>query len=268
MKIFHLCLKLLFVFAIFSNPSYGQDARETYGYHLLDSEGSPNKDLLKLEIQALSNSSFANRNLIWQRSDSIQSPRGADLSPRQLPLTDAVGQEIAVLNFTWAPSSKENVRSELELSDQIRNNISRHVLNVANLYDRFPYSNITEPDEVKALVNSILNTHSEIKIVAIRGYLANSKELILLGSSFGRVGKKADEDDLKVLSTNSINVALFANNTRMGIDFQLKNVDNQVIGTINLGVKNDPTLTKVKTLDLANQVQLELKNTIGHKLFF
>ena len=59
--------------------------------------------------------------------------------------------------------------------------------------------------------------------------------MVVLGSTFGRHGKKADADDLKVLESPEPRTGLYAGGKRFGADLQLRDAAGTAIGTLNVG---------------------------------
>jgi hypothetical protein len=58
---------------------------------------------------------------------------------------------------------------------------------------------------------------------------------VLLGSTFGRHGKKADADDLKVLDAPEPTTGVYSNGKRFGVDLMLRDRSGVAIGTMNVG---------------------------------
>jgi hypothetical protein len=64
--------------------------------------------------------------------------------------------------------------------------------------------------------------------------LPNSSDNVILGSSFGRIGKKADEDDLKVIASGKTISGIYAAGKRFGLELVLQDVHGTTIGSLNV----------------------------------
>ena len=72
-------------------------------------------------------------------------------------------------------------------------------------------------------------------MLALRAQIRPSNELVLLGSTFGRHGKKADADDMKVLESTAPTTGVYSNGRRFGVDLALRDRAGAAIGTMNVG---------------------------------
>ena len=62
-----------------------------------------------------------------------------------------------------------------------------------------------------------------------------SNDIVVLGSTFGRHGKKADADDLKILTAPEPATGVYSNGKRFGVDLALRDQSGKTIGTMNVG---------------------------------
>lgn len=153
----------------------------------------------------------------------------------ELPLHDVTGQTVGAIRLEWnAPGAGDNGRF-LKDAERIRDGLSRRILNAANLFDPYPFDALaTTSTYAQKLVDTFQAAHPELEVLALRGHDA-AGELVLLGSTFGRQGKKADGDDLKVLNSTAPNTGVYSNGRRFGIDLALHDRARRVVGTMNVG---------------------------------
>jgi hypothetical protein len=69
----------------------------------------------------------------------------------------------------------------------------------------------------------------------VRALPQGEKDIVLLGSTFGRHGKKADADDLKILTAAEPATGVYSNGKRFGVDLPLRDASGRTIGTMNVG---------------------------------
>jgi len=84
-------------------------------------------------------------------------------------------------------------------------------------------------------VDEALLRHPEVTVLALRSRSGPAGELVLLGSTFGRHGKKADADDMKVLDSPTPIPGVYSNGKRFGVDLALRDRSGAPIGTMNVG---------------------------------
>jgi len=154
----------------------------------------------------------------------------------ELPLLDVVGETIGVLTLEWSCHGAGDMAALSRRAGQVRAALSRRILNAANLFDQFPLDPAaTTSTRAQKLVDGLQAAHPEVEVLAVRGRSGATGELVLLGSTFGRHGKKADQDDLKVLEATAPTTGVYSTGKRFGIDLPLHDRGGAAIGTMNVG---------------------------------
>jgi iron complex outermembrane receptor protein len=74
-----------------------------------------------------------------------------------------------------------------------------------------------------------------VTVLAVRGPAADSAGLVVLGSTFGRHGKKADADDMKIFAATAPVSGIYSNGKRFGVDLPLHDAAGRTVGTMNVG---------------------------------
>ncbi len=154
----------------------------------------------------------------------------------ELPLHDVGGEVVGALALVWRYPIGGG-RAEFERSARtIRDALSRRILGIGNLMDPYPFDPLaTTRTRAQTLVDEALLRHPEITVLALRGRASPDAELVLLGSTFGRHGKKADADDLKVLESTTPTTGVYSNGKRFGVDLAIRDKSGAAIGTMNVG---------------------------------
>jgi iron complex outermembrane receptor protein len=152
----------------------------------------------------------------------------------ELPLRDVGGATIGALGLVWRLPVGGS-RAEFERNaTAIRDAMSRRILNLANLMDPYPYEPlVTTKSRAQTLVDEALLRHPDVTVLALRA--RSGGELMLLGSTFGRHGKKADADDAKVMDSAAPNTGVYSGGKRFGVDLALHDRRGALIGTMNVG---------------------------------
>ena len=156
-----------------------------------------------------------------------------------LALHDVGGDIIGSLGLVWRYPVGGN-HAEFERSASvIRDALAKRILGVASLMDAYPLDPLaTTKSRAQTLVDDALLRHPEVTVLALRAKVKPSGELVLLGSTFGRHGKKADEDDMKVLDSVAPATGVYSNGKRFGVDLALRDATGAAIGTMNVGYRN------------------------------
>ena len=64
-----------------------------------------------------------------------------------------------------------------------------------------------------------------------------AKDNIIVASTFGRIGKKADDDDMKVISSGEPIAGVYAQGKRYGVELALRDIANKTIGALSVGFR-------------------------------
>jgi hypothetical protein len=116
--------------------------------------------------------------------------------------------------------------------------LSRRILNEANLMDPYPMDPLaTTRTRAQKLVDQTMARHPEVLSLAMHVTLPNRDDNVILGSSFGRIGKKADEDDMKVIATGKTTSGIYAAGKRFGLELVLQDVHGTTIGSLNVAYR-------------------------------
>jgi hypothetical protein len=154
----------------------------------------------------------------------------------ELALRDVAGETIGALGLVWPYQAGQDKGPFEKQAEKIRDGLARRILNAANLMDPYPFERLaTTRTGAQKLVDQTQATHSDLLVLALRAPPRGSRELVVLGSTFGRHGKKADADDMKIFEGDEPVTGVYSNGKRFGVDLQLRDVSGKKIGTINVG---------------------------------
>lgn len=183
----------------------------------------------------------------------------------ELPLRDVGGAAVGALGLVWRLPVGGS-RAEFERNAvAIRDALSRRILNLANLMEPYPYAPmVTTKSRAQTMVDEALLRHPEVTVLALRG--RSHGELVLLGSTFGRHGKKADADDAKVLESRAPNTGVYSKGTRFGVDLALHDRSGAAIGTMNVGYvytgKEDTAALTARAVALRDELQARIDGSL------
>ena len=82
------------------------------------------------------------------------------------------------------------------------------------------------------LVDETMAKHKDIVILVLHVVNEDKSDYPILGSSIGRYGKKADEDDLRAINTGKANLEVNATGNHFEVEMQLHDAARKVIGAV------------------------------------
>src|SRR6516165_12263372 len=82
------------------------------------------------------------------------------------------------------------------------------------------------------LVDEALTKHPEVIIIAMHVTPPGKTENVIIASNIGRYGKKADEDDLRVIHTGKPNLEVNATGNHFEVEMALHDASKKTIGAV------------------------------------
>lgn len=151
------------------------------------------------------------------------------------PLIDVGGEQIGVLGVVFNYRLGAETKALRAEADAIRDHLARRIAHAGNLLDPWPYNpRFTRATYAQTLVDETLQAHPEIIILAIHATPPGSKTNVILGSNIGRIGKAADEDDLRVIDKGAINKEINENGKRFEAEAPLNDAHGRRIGALGV----------------------------------
>src|SRR5580700_3138030 len=84
------------------------------------------------------------------------------------------------------------------------------------------------------LVDETLAKHPEVVILAFHVTPPKSQENVIIASNIGRIGKKADEDDLRVIRTGKPNLEVNKKGDHFEVELVLQDQSGKTIGAAGI----------------------------------
>ena len=181
----------------------------------------------------------------------------------RLPLHDVSNDTVGTLRLTYLHHAGLD-RSALEHSAEgIRDRLHRRISHAANLFDPYPY----EPDArsntyAQKLVEEFIERYPQVEILAIHATPPDSDYNIIAGSNIGRLGKKADNDDMRCVFTGKPNLEVNSRGNRFESELQLHDRAGHVIGAVGIVVAYKKGDDKETLHARAEKIKAELEKRI------
>ncbi len=140
----------------------------------------------------------------------------------ELPLRDVNGATVGALGLVWPYRAGQDQAGFVRKAAGIRDALAKRILNVANLMDPYPLdARATTSTGAQKLVEAAAVRHAEIRVLAIRGPSKTLGGFVLLGSTFGRHGKKALAEQLAAFERGEPAGVVHADLERYSVDLPL-----------------------------------------------
>lgn len=168
------------------------------------------------------------------QTPSTPSSSGDRLDVR-LPLRDVSGDTVGALRLTYAYHTGDDRAALERTATALRDRLHRRISHAGNLFDPYPY----EPDApsrtyAQKLVDEFLDRYPDIEIMAIHATPPEGDYNVIVGSNIGRLGKKADNDDMRCVFTGKPNLEVNSTGKRFESEMQLHDRAGNVIGAVGV----------------------------------
>ena len=244
----------LLITALVSLAPHAQVPTKIYAQELVDRTVAGNPDLLvvvmhvtppKAKDNIIIASNIGRLGKIGDEDDmrvvntgkpNLEVAHGGQRYEVELVLRDVVGETIGALGLVWPYKAGQDKAPFEKKAERIRDALAKRILNAANLMDPFPFEpSATTRTHAQKLVDEIQAKQPDVLVLAMRAPPRGAKDIVVLGSTFGRHGKKADADDLKILTAAEPATGVYSNGKRFGVDLALRDRAGKTIGTMNVG---------------------------------
>jgi hypothetical protein len=151
------------------------------------------------------------------------------------PLKDLDGQVIGALGVVFRYKPGDDKQARAKEAEGIRDRLSHNISHAGNLLDPWPYNpKFTRRTYAQTLVEQTMARHPEVRILAVHATPPGSKTNVILGSNIGRIGKAADEDDLRVIQKGETNREVNDTGRRFEAELPLNDAKGHRIGALGV----------------------------------
>src|SRR5213079_474027 len=119
-----------------------------------------------------------------------------------------------------------------------------------------------EQHYAQKLVEEFIERYPEVEILAIHATPPDSDYNIIAGSNIGRLGKKADNDDMRCVFTGKPNLEVNSRGNRFESELQLHDRAGRVIGAVGIVVAYKQGDDKEALHARAEKIKAELEQRI------
>ena len=151
------------------------------------------------------------------------------------PLKDVGGETIGVLGVVFPYRAGDDRQARRAEAAAIRDHLARRISHAGNLLDPWPYApHVGDATYAQQLVDKTMAAHPEIIILALHATAQGSNIDVILGSTIGRLGTSAAEDDLRVIEKGAINKEVNETGKRFEAEVPLDDRQGKRIGALGV----------------------------------
>lgn len=143
------------------------------------------------------------------------------------------------IRFPSRPAEKSRY---LEVAKNVQAKMARSTLSGKNALDPYPFDPGFGPGTyAQRLTEKTVAAHPDLLVMMIHATPPGGAYNVIIGSNIGRFGKRADEDDLRVIQKGSTNLEVGGDNDRFETELPLLDRSGKRIGALGLvfGLKPD-----------------------------
>jgi hypothetical protein len=115
------------------------------------------------------------------------------------------------------------------------------------------------------LVDETVARHPELLVLAMHVTPPNSSDNVIIASNIGRIGKKADEDDLRVIQTGKPNLEVNKTGDRFEVEMVLLDRSGKNLGAVATVFAYKEGDSKSKLASQGKKIRDELRKQIASK---
>lgn len=150
-------------------------------------------------------------------------------------LLDVSGSVIGAVGVVFPYKKGQDTAPLQKEAAQVRDEISRRISNVGNLMQADPFDPKYRSDtEAQKQLDASLESHRDVLIMAMHVAAPDGSGYVIAASNIGRIGKKADADDLSVITTGKPNTEVSEAGNRFEVEIPMADASRHKIGALSV----------------------------------
>jgi hypothetical protein len=200
--------------------------------------------------------------VITTEKTNLEVAHGGSRFEVELVLRDVTGTDIGALGLVFPYKAGDDKGALEKRAVGIRDWLARRILDAASLADHYPYEPLaTTKTHAQKLVDDMLSKHPDVITLALHVTPPKGKDNVIVASNFGRIGKKADSDDLQAISGEPV-VGPAAQGKRYSVELALRDASKKTIGALTIGFRNASGEGEKAFLSKAQALRDEMQKSI------
>ncbi|WP_333681511.1 hypothetical protein [Dyella sp.] len=232
-------------------PLYAQAPSKSYAQELVDQTIAAHPDIIVMAIHATPPKQkdnviiASNIGRIGKKADSddmgvvntgkplAEVNKAGDRLEVELPLLDTTGDTLGAISIVYPYHNGDDKQALQQRAEKIRDQLARRISNPGNLTQPYRYDAGTPTNTLaQQLVDQAMAAYPDVIILAMHATPPGQSTNVIVGSSIGRIGKAADDDDMRAIRTGIPNLEV--NGNRFEVETRLLDASKQTIGAIGI----------------------------------
>ena len=151
----------------------------------------------------------------------------------ELPLLDANRRRIGAAGIVFHYKEGDDKAKLDKEAEAIRDSLARRISHIGNLVEPASFDAAIPSDSYgQQLVDQLLDKHPNLVILALHAPTPGNKDYPIVASNIGRLGKKADEDDMHVITSGEPKLEFNETKDRYEVEEPLLDGSGATIGAV------------------------------------
>jgi hypothetical protein len=166
---------------------------------------------------------------------NLEVNKAGDRFEVELPLQDLSHRTVGALGVVFRYKAGDDKLALQRKAEAIRDEMRSRISHTANLMDPERFDTETPSGTyAQALVDRTLAAHPEVLILGMHVTPPHRSDNVIIASNIGRIGKRADEDDLGVIRTSKPKLELNETGDRFEVELPLHDAAAKPIGALGV----------------------------------
>lgn len=242
---------MLLATALLAPPLLAQTPAETYAQHLVNQSLAAHPDIAIMAMhvtppkQSVNVIIASNIGRIGKPADSddmgvVNTGKPAmalnaagDHYEIELPLKDVTNDTVGAISIVYPYKPGDDKAALAKRAEALRDQLRRKISNAANLTQPYRFDPaIPTHTYAQQLVDQTMDAHPKLLILMLHFVPPGTSTNVVVGSSIGRIGKAADADDMRAITTGIPNLEV--NGRRFEVETRLLDATGQTLGAVGI----------------------------------
>ena len=151
------------------------------------------------------------------------------------PFFSNTHHRIGTIAVTFRSRAAKPTAAFTTIADRVAADLAHATLSAKNAADPYPYDpHFDHRTYAQSLTDRIVAAHPDLLVMMIHATPPGTDKNVIIGSNIGRLGKVADDDDLRVIRNGETNLEIGGDKDRFETELPLNDAAGKRIGALGL----------------------------------
>ncbi len=237
--------------ALLASPLFAQTPAKTYAQELVDETLATHPDIAIMAMHVTPPKQTdnviiaSNIGRIGKKADDddmgvvntgkpvLEVNKEGDHFEVELPLQDVTNDTVGALSIVYPYAAGDDKAALAKKAEALRDQLKRKISNAANLTQAYQFDpTIPTNTYAQELVEQTMAAHPRLLILMLHIVPPGKSTNVVVGSSIGRIGKPADADDMRAITTGIPNLEV--NGNRFEVETRLLDAKGRTLGAVGI----------------------------------